>query len=309
MKKIVLRPGVFSAFDGISCGRIGLTRAGIDISNYFASELPFIEAASGKLIPNPVIDIVKYHFPDTIHVGDITKVDGKQYRDKVHIVMGGSPCQSFSVAGERSGFDGKSGLFWNFPRLIEEINPLFFLLENVVMKDKWIHIISDALGVDPIFINSKVVSAQSRPRLYWTNIPYTPIEDKGIVLGDVVLGAITGTGRHGKPNPDYGIIRGEKKWKQGDWEDNIENKAYCLTRNTGHYRNIQGEVKRFTAEDSEALQNVPIGYTGVTGLCKSSRIEALGNAWTVDVLVEAFFKNLPWASEMKVQGNTKIFTV
>lgn len=305
MKHLPSKPSVFSAFDGISCGRLGFTRAGIAIANYFASELPFIEAPSGKLIPNPVIDIVKFHFPDTIYVGDITKVDGHQYRDHVHIVIGGSPCQSFSGAGERSGFDGKSGLFWHFPRLIDEIDPLYFLLENVVMKDKWIHTISDAMGIEPIFINSKIASGQSRPRVYWTNIPYTPIEDKGIVLGDVVLGAVTGASRHGERNKTgIGV-----NWPQGDWKYQPENKSYCLTRNTGQYRNTQGKIMRFTPEDCERLQTVPVGYTGVTGLCNSKRIEALGNAWTVDVLVEAFFKNLPWASNMKVGHSTNIFKV
>lgn len=305
MKSIPSNPGVFSAFDGISCGRLALTKAGIIIANYFASELPFIETPSGKLIPNPVIDIVKFHFPDTTYVGDITKVDGKQYKDHVHIVMGGSPCQSFSVAGERTGFNGKSGLYWHFPRLIEEIDPYYFLLENVVMKEKDANVISRSLGVEPIPINSKVASAQSRPRLYWTNIPYTKIDDKDISLGDVVLGAVTGAGRHGKPNKTgIGV-----NWPQGDFEYQPENKSYCIVRGGGRYRNTQGKIMRFTPEDCELLQTIPVGYTGVTGLCKSKRIEALGNAWTVDVLVEAFFKNLPWATNLKVGHSTNIFKV
>ena len=288
-------PGVFSGFDGIACSLTALLRAGIQPEDYFASELPFIETPSGKLKPNPVIDIVRYHYPFVKHVGDITKVNGYDYRGKVHILTAGSPCQSFSNAGERNGFDGKSGLYWHYPRLIEEINPLHHLLENVVMKDIWMHKISDSLGRDPIIINSKVASAQSRPRAYWTNIPYTKIDDKEIYLGDVIHGAVTGTGRHGKPNKTgYGV-----NWPQGDFEDQPENKSYCLVRGGGRYKNIQGQVKRFTAEDCEVLQTLPVGFTGVTGLCKSKRIEALGNAWTVDVLVEAFFKNLPWATELK----------
>lgn len=303
MKRIT----VFSAFDGISCGRLALTRAGIKIGKYIASELPFIETPSGKLIPNPVIDIVKFHFPDTIYVGDITKVDGREYRDQIDVLLAGSPCQSFSPAGERSGFDGKSGLYWNVPRLIEVMNPIYFLLENVVMKEKHANVISRSLGVEPIFVNSKVASGQSRPRFYWTNIPYTPIEDKGILLGDIILGAVTGAGRHGKPNPLFNIVPGEKRHRQGDWEFNPDNKGYCLTTRPGHYRNTQGNIIQLTPEDSELLQTLPIGYTGVTGLCKSRRTEAIGNAWTVDVLVEAFFKNLPWASNVKTKSN--VFTL
>ncbi len=294
------RPTIFSAFDGISCGQVGMTRAGVNYLNYYASELPFIETPSGILIPNPVINIVKYHFPKTIYVGDITKIDGTQYKGKVNIFLAGSPCQSFSPAGTRDGFDGKSGIFWHVPRLIDEMSPEYYLLENVVMKDKWIHVISDAIGRDPIFINSQVISAQSRPRLYWTNIPYTEIEDRGILLGDVILGAVTGTGKHGELNPDYGVI-GEKKWKNKGWKDNPDNKAYCLVRTTGHYKNIQGKAMKYIPEDCERLQTLPIGYTGVTGLCKTRRIEAIGNAWTVDVLVEAFFKNLPWATKLKAE--------
>ena len=165
------KPNVFSAFDGISCGQVGLSRAGVNYLKYYASELPFIKTQSGIVKPNPVIDIVRYHFPKTEFVGDITKVNGYIYRDKVNIFLAGSPCQSFSSAGTRDGFDGKSGLFWNVPRLLAEMQPEYFLLENVVMKDKWIHDITNALGVDPIFIDSCLVSGQSRPRLYWTNIP------------------------------------------------------------------------------------------------------------------------------------------
>jgi DNA (cytosine-5)-methyltransferase 3A len=300
MKKKTIKPVFFGAFDGISCGQIAARRAGIYYSKYYSSELLMITTRNGIVKPNPVIDIVKYHFPDTIFVGDITKINGYDYED-VDILLGGSPCQSFSNAGQREGFDGTSRLFWEYVRLRSEMNPTYYLLENVVMKDKWIHIISDALGCEPYFINSLVVSAQSRPRLYWSNIPYTEIQDKKIVLGDVILGAITGTGKHGKLNPLYNIVPGEKKWKNHGWEDNPYNKAYCLVRSVGHYKNTQGKVKLFTAEDCEVLQNIPVGYTGVTGLCKSKRIEALGNAWTVDVLVEAFFKNLPWATKTKFQ--------
>ncbi len=302
-------PSAFGAYDGISCGQIGLTRAGIEYLKYFASELPFIEISKRKTIPNPVIDIVKYHFPKTEFVGDITKVDGTLYKGIVDILLGGSPCQSFSNAGSRDGFNGKSGLFWEYVRIKEEMQPKYYLLENVMMKDKWIHIISDALGRDPYPINSYLVSAQCRPRLYWTNIPYTSIEDKGILLGDVILGAVTGTSKHGRRNPLYGVIPGETKWKNIGWEDNFYNKSRCLVTSVGHYKNTQGHVIRFTPENCEVLQNIPIGYTGVTGLCNTKRIAALGNAWTIDVLVEAFFKNLPWATKMKAEPITNFFKV
>ena len=284
MKKII----GFSVFDGIGCCRTALTRAGIIIGpgDFYTSE-----------INEDSIGISRFHYPDNIELGDICKIDGRPLRGKVNFYAGGSPCQSFSIAGNHKGLDGKSKLFFEYVRLKEEIQPDWWILENVQMKKEWQDIISYYLGVQPIFINSMVASGQSRPRLYWTNIPYSPIEDKGITLGDVVLGAITGTGRHGKKNKTgIGV-----PWPIGDFEFQPDNKSYCIVTRGGWYKNTQGDIKRFTAEDCEVLQTLDKGYTGVTGLNKTHRVISLGNAWTVDVLVEAFFKNLPWASELKVQ--------
>lgn len=282
-----------STFNGMGCCHLGLTRAGIIIGpgDFYTSE-----------INQDSIGISQFHFPDDIELGDICKIDGRPLRGIVNFYAGGSPCQSFSNAGTREGFDGKSKLFFEWLRLKNEIQPLYWILENVWMKQEWQDIISGYLGVKPICINSKVASGQSRPRLYWTNIPYTPIEDKGILLGDVVLGAITGAGRHGERNTT-GI---GCNWPQGDFEYQPDNKSYCIVTGGGRYKNIQGDIKWFTADDCDVLQTLDRGYTAVTGLCKTRRIKAIGNAWTVDVLVEAFFKNLPWATEMKVQPMTKI---
>jgi hypothetical protein len=281
-----------SAFNGIGCCRLALERAGIIIKpgDFYTSE-----------INSDSIEINRFHHPDDIELGDICDIDGYQFRGLVNFLAGGSPCQSFSSAGIRNGFNGKSGLFFQWYRLKEEIQPEWWILENVWMKKEWQKIISDLLGVEPIFINSKVASGQSRPRLYWTNIPYTPIEDKGILLGDVVLGAVKGAGRHGKKNKTgVGV-----NWPQGPFEFQPDNKSYCIATGGGRYKNTQGHIKWFTAEDCEGLQTLPIGYTGVTGLPKTKRIEAIGNAWTVDVLTLAFFKNLPWASEKNMSLRLK----
>lgn len=290
MRKLkVIKPFVgFSAFDGIGCCITGIKKVGIEPEKFYTSE-----------IDQDAIGISRVHYPDNIELGDITKIDGKPLKGIVNFFAGGSPCQSFSIAGTRTGFDGKSKLFFEWLRLKEEIQPEYWILENVCMGKEWQDIISGYLGVQPIYINSKVASGQSRPRLYWTNIPYTPIEDKQIELGDVVLGAITGTDRHGEKNKTgIGV-----NWPQGDFKYQPNNKSYCIVTGGGRYKNIQGEIKRFTAEDCEVLQTLPKGYTGVTGLCKTHRIKTLGNAWTVDVLAEAFFKNLPWATKLKSQPN------
>lgn len=166
---------VLSLFDGMSCGQIALDKLGIKVNNYFASE-----------IDKHAIQVTKHNYPNTKHIGDVTKVKGTDL-PKIDLLIGGSPCQGFSFAGKQLNFeDPKSKLFFEFVRLLEETKPKYFLLENVLMKKEYEQIITDHLGVEPIFINSALVSAQNRKRLYWTNIPNVnePI-DKGITWGDV----------------------------------------------------------------------------------------------------------------------------
>jgi len=167
---------VLSLFDGMSCGQIALNRAGIKYDNYFASE-----------IDKHAIKVTQANYPDTIQLGDVTKVKGAEL-PKIDLLIGGSPCQGFSFAGKQLNFDDpRSKLFFEFVRLLEETKPKYFLLENVVMKKEYEQIITDHLGVEPILINSALVSAQNRKRLYWTNIPGVTIpKDKGILLKDIV---------------------------------------------------------------------------------------------------------------------------
>jgi len=291
---------VFSGFDGISCGHIALDRADIIVASYRSSELLTIpKGKKGKIKPNPAVCITQYNYPDTIQLGDIRLIDGTPLRGKIQLLLIGSPCQSFSRAGNWDGFDGKSGLLWEGIRLKNEIQPEYWLFENVEMKKEWEDIISNELGVPAIHINSSLVSAQNRPRVYWTNIPYTPIIDKEIMLGDVIPGAICGTNTHGRKIPEHFRALGGYKYKNIGWEDNTKHKGYCLTTVRGHYRNIQGKVIGYTPEDCETLQTLPKGYTDVPGVCNTTIHEVIGNGWTIDVLVMAFFKNLPWASKVK----------
>ena len=168
---------VLSLFDGISCGRVALERAGIPVEKYYASE-----------IDKYAIQVTQKNYPDTIQLGDVTKIDFSQFTSEIDLVIGGSPCQGFSFAGKQLNFeDPRSKLFFEFVRAIREIKPRYFLLENVKMKKEYQDIISAELGVEPIEINSALVSAQNRKRLYWTNIPnITQPEDKGILLKDIV---------------------------------------------------------------------------------------------------------------------------
>lgn len=167
---------VLSLFDGISCGRIALDRAGINVKNYYASE-----------IDKYAIRISKKNYPDIYHLGCIKSLNGKDL-PKIDLLIGGSPCQGFSFAGKQLNFnDERSNLFFEFVRLLEECRPKYFLLENVKMKKEYQDVITKYLGVEPIEINSALVSAQNRKRLYWTNIPVKGIpEDKHLIIADIL---------------------------------------------------------------------------------------------------------------------------
>jgi len=196
---------VLSLFDGMSCGQIALDKLGIQVDNYYASE-----------IDKWAIEIAKKNYPNTKHIGDVTKVIADDL-PPIDLLMGGSPCQGFSFAGKQLNFDDpRSSLFFEYVRLLKELKPKYFLLENVRMKKEFQDVISEQLGVAPVMINSSLLSGQNRNRLYWTNLPITQPEDKGIVLGDILEKSpdpkfylsdkaidYMGRLRNGKPRFDY----------------------------------------------------------------------------------------------------------
>lgn len=169
---------VLSLFDGLSGCRIALERIGIEVDNYYSSE-----------IDKYAIQIANKNYPQDVinRLGDVTKVDSKKL-PKIDLLIGGSPCQGFSFAGKQLNFeDERSKLFFEFVRLLEECKPRYFLLENVKMKKEYQAVITKYLGVEPILINSALVSAQNRERLYWTNIPnIEQPEDKGLLIRDIL---------------------------------------------------------------------------------------------------------------------------
>lgn len=179
---------VLSLFDGMSCGQIALRKAGIEYDNYYAAE-----------IDKYAIQVTQHNFPDTIQLGDVTKVKAQDL-PKIDLIIGGSPCQGFSFAGKGLNFeDERSKLFFEFVRLVKECNPKYFLLENVKMKKEHELVISQYMKVAPIEINSALVSAQNRVRLFWTNIAQKPYglfddmitdipqpKDKGILLKHIL---------------------------------------------------------------------------------------------------------------------------
>ena len=167
---------VLSLFDGMSCGQIALNRLGIPIKTYYASEVD----------PYP-IKVTQANYPDTIQLGDVCNVKAADL-PKINILLAGSPCTGFSFAGKQLAFsDPQSVLFFEFVRLLKECKPKYFLLENVKMKKEYLNVISEQVGVEPIFINSALLSAQNRQRWYWTNIPgIEQPKDKKIVLRDIL---------------------------------------------------------------------------------------------------------------------------
>jgi len=265
---------VLSLFDGMSCGQLALDTLGIKVNNYFASEIdPY------------AIKIAKKNYPNTKHIGSVVDVKGTDL-PKIDLLIGGSPCQSFSNAGERTGMDGKSKLFWEFVRILKETNPTYFLLENVRMKKEWENIITEQLGVKPILINSRLVSAQNRPRLYWTNIPNIeqPL-DRGLLLKDILQETWDDKFNLSEKACDYmsRLRNGKPRW---EYHTNpLNGKSACLTANMYKgvpYGVIKEQLRRLTPVECERLQTVPDNYTA--GVSDTQRFKMLGNGWTIDVI-------------------------
>lgn len=303
---------VLSLFDGMSCGQIALERVGIKVNKYYASE-----------IDKYAIEVTQHNYPNTIQIGDITKVsyedgvlhteNGKFKVGDIDLLIGGSPCQNFSFAGNRKGmstkegfsitnldtylrlkeqgieFEGQSYLFWEFIRLKNEINPTYFVLENVKMNNKWKKLFDEILKVSSIFINSSLVSAASRPRLYWTNLKVdTNIMDKGLTIQNTIKPIFT------KDYPNWLNLKfGDNR--RIDLVKDYRGKAECLSatmwkgQTRSFCKNEFNEVYKYTPEDCEIFQTVPIGYTSVVS--NTQRYKMLGNGWTVDVIAH-IFKNI-----------------
>lgn len=277
---------VLSLFDGMSCGRIALERCNIKPESYFASE-----------IDKHSIKVSKDNWDDITYIGDVKSVtykDGVLYTEngnfetEIDLLIGGSPCQSFSSLGKQEGFDGKSGLFFEYPRLLKEVKPRYFLLENVVMKKEFRDKISELIGCEPIEINSNKFSAQNRKRLYWTNIEVGEIIVKNHLAEDVL----------NIPNGYFLTTKTDSVTYK-----TIENKVGCITTWCGKpngigrpfYSNNQFKgVKPFdyenvimlSVEEFEKLQTVPVGYTKSVSRHQACRM--IGNGWTVDVVAHIF---------------------
>jgi DNA (cytosine-5)-methyltransferase 3A len=306
---------VLSLFDGMSCGQQALERSGFKVNKYYASE-----------IDKYAIQVTMANYPNTIQLGSVVNVDVTKL-DKIDLLLGGSPCQSFSFAGKRKGmstkceteiltlehylelkeqgfeFEGQSYLFWEYMRIltdIRKINPnVKFLLENVEMGEKWEKVLSRAIGVNGIHINSALVSAQNRKRIYWTNIGMEPgglfgdmvstiqqPKDKGILLKDILETEVDDKYFLSEKRIAYFKRKIEKGFLSKICND-INFKSECLLSTM--YKQMQGfcttqnnKIRAYTPTECERLQTVKDGYTSMVS--DTQRYKMLGNGWTIDVI-------------------------
>ena len=296
---------VLSVFDGLSCGQIALNRVGIKYDKYFASE-----------VDKHAIKVTQHNYPNTIQLGDVTKVKGSDL-PKIDLLFGGSPCQGFSFAGKQLNFeDSRSKLFFEFVRLKNELQPKYFLLENVVMKQEFQDVITEYLGVEPIKINSNLVSAQTRERLYWTNIPnINQPEDLGITLNDILEDIGVNGEVFDRTKLNKATILGRRLNEQGkrdDYNKNIpisqclevrasnRDKSNCITTVAKDNvlttmpigRHVDAFKKKlpfryYTIKEYCRLQTVPDDY--FDGVASENQIrKMIGNGWTVDVIAHIF---------------------
>ncbi len=306
-----MKINVLSLFNGISCGRIALNKLGLEVNAYYGSE-----------IKPAALTIEEANFPQDVpnRLGDVTKIDGNSL-PKIHLLIGGSPCVDLSQANkERLGLKGEySGLFYEYLRLLKETNPDFFLLENVNMKSDQEAEITKLLGVKPIRINSSVLSAQLRNRLYWTNIPFTVFTHKDIELNDILIDGYSDRKKARallesdsrplstpikmahryfntgfttlifKSKEHYDVIKSHfDEHFKGKSAKDIEEMSKDMDLS------IYEGIRYLNRTERERLQTVPEGFTN--SVSNNDAASCLGDGWTVDVIVE-LLKGLPYNKE------------
>ena len=293
---------VLSLFDGISCARVALDRAGIKVNAYMSSE-----------IDKNAIKVSEKNYPDIIRVGSVVNLE---VEGQVDLLIGGSPCQDLSIAKkDRKGLGGdRSGLFWEYVRIMKECKPQWFVLENVASMPKADRdIITREMGVEPVMFNASLVSAQSRKRLFWTNIPFDLPEDRGILLKDILQpdgevdermvvkggkSACIDANYHKGSSVEHAIkkkVRTMVKVGHIGGSDAQANRVYDtdgksatlsalgggLGAKTGLYKS-NDRIRKLTPIECERLQGLPDNYT--EGIAMTNRYKCLGNAFNVDVV-------------------------
>lgn len=281
---------VLSLFDGISCGRLALERAGIPVKRYVAYE-----------IEESAIKISKHNYPEIEHCGNVFDADFSEYKG-FDLLIGGSPCTFWSVARRNREItcDGLGfQLFNQYIRALNESKCQYFLYENNYSIHKDIKSeITKALGVEPIMINSALVSGQNRKRLYWTNIPNVNVPiDRNILLKDIIESGNVDRDKSLCVTRRYAGFGGSqsylcrryfgKSMGQAVFEKNIEDIKRKWKENP-YFVSNENNVRQMTVKECERLQTLPDNYTNVDEVTKQQRYEAIGNGWTVDVIAHIF---------------------
>lgn len=301
---------VLSLFNGMGCAEIALIESRIKYNKMYTSEIDKFALIQ-----------TRHNFPNNIELGDVRYINTSKI-EKIDLLVGGSPCQSFSFAGKRKGmstkdeqeiltldhylqlkeegfeFEGQSYLFWEFIRILNEVKPKYFLLENVSMSEKWAKVLSKAIGVNGIHIDSKLVSAQNRHRVYWTNIGLKPSglfnhlysiieqpKDRGISLSEI----LENHEFRQIPKCFYGNFGKKQRINDLNWVNN--KKSNCLTTSSGHpiqyiLNHDKTLCRNLSISEYNKLQTIPLWYEWVVS--KTQQYKMLGNGWTIEVIKHIF---------------------
>lgn len=276
---------VLSLFDGISCARVALDRAGIAVKTYYASE-----------IEKNAITVSQQNYPDIVRLGDVRTIHTVD--EPIDLLIGGSPCQDLSIAKkDRKGLEGdRSSLFYEYVRIRNLVRPKWFILENVAsMPKRDRDIITKELGVEPVLFNASLVSAQSRKRLFWTNIKFDLPADRNIKLKDILQIDVDATGASVRGNTrtrtPEGIVYSDKLDVRTDEKANALTPTY--TNKLALVKIGRDDIRKLTPIECERLQGLPDDYT--SSISQSNRYKCLGNAFNVDVIAHILTNSAPFA--------------
>lgn len=276
---------VVSLFDGISCGRVALDRAGIEVDKYYASEVD----------PKAML-VGKSKYKDIIHIGDVIGVNGRDYKG-TDLLIGGSPCQGFSFSGKVLNFnDPRSKLFFEFARVVKQMSPRYWLLENVVMSKSNQDIISKYLGVEPVKLNSSFTSAQNRVRLYWANFPISQPIDRGIELSSILetndfIWPAAIRGRRLQPNaPITQCLEVRAKYRnKNNCLTTVAKDTVLTTLQPGRYPDPIGKglpFRHLTKVERCRLMNLPDNFCDA--MSNNQAVKATGNGWDAGMIEHIF---------------------
>jgi len=277
---------VLSLFDGIACARVALEYSNIEVNKYYSCE-----------IDKYAMNISKKNYPSIISLGSVLDFKKDMIKEEIDLLIGGSPCQDLSIAKQdRQGLEGnRSSLFFEYVRIMNEVKPKYFILENVAsMKKEDKDIISGIMGVEPVMFNASLVSAQNRKRLFWTNIKFDLPIDRCIILKDIIQPdaevderfmskdgkALCILSSYYKKTPTKNTIKKCIEGRNLNFVKSI--KIGHVGAKTGLYKFNNDLIRKLTPLECERLQSLPDNYT--EGISNTQRYKSIGNAFNCEVI-------------------------